>query len=256
MKKTIIIKVSLGFSCPNHSCKTTFGWALSVKNQKHVDLISLEIHQGDKGWWSLAASFLGFAKTQTSHTLWQPSCWPPAVSSGRSSHCISPVPSRFSLTIRPFSWSILAARRMLLTPPTCLTGLWKRDQSCNEVSGWLWSYLDQQAIFAAITVILNSKPTVREVFQLGFLDGKIFCFYGGWWYQVPNVLGFPINQHLHISCKTCTYPAKTTAILTLGSMVNISPQTSWGNKESSLQGEEPHSPVGLMSPWNPQILAY
>lgn len=63
---------------------------------------------------------------------------------------------------------MLAARKTSLTPPTCLAGLWKRDQYCNEVSGWLQSYLDEQAIFAAITVLLKPKPTVREVFQIDF----------------------------------------------------------------------------------------
>lgn len=70
--------------------------------------------------------------------------------------------------MRLISWVIPAARRRLLIPPTCLTGLWKGDRYCDEVSDWLEPYLDAQAIFAAITVLLKPKPTVREIFQLDF----------------------------------------------------------------------------------------
>lgn len=173
-------------------------------NQKHVDLISFEIHQGDKGQWSLAASFSGFAKPQISHTLWEPCCCPQQSHLASLATTLPAVPSRFSLTIRLFSWSVLAASRVLLTPPTCLTGLWKRDQSCNEVSGQLQSYLDQQAIFAAITVTFTSKPTVREVFQLDFQVGKYFTFVEDEGISGPTCIRFhyhpifmPLVKHVH-----------------------------------------------------------
>ena len=172
--KTIIIKVSLGFSCPNHSCKITFGWALSVSKSETCGLNFLWNTPGGQGAVELGSQLLRVC--QTPHISGSHPAGPQQSHLASLATTLLAVPSRCSLTIRLFSWSVLVASRMLLTPPTYLTGLWKRDQCCNEVSGWLQSYLDQQAIFAAITMTFTSKPTVREVFQLDFQMGKYFAF--------------------------------------------------------------------------------